>query len=669
MGIVKVMAKAMAHALSKVMASASAPFFAPQPPGVAITEGFLKKPLEDEYGFCKVGSSLSHASWDAQEWPKAADQSVYIALVADGVTAKAGGKQASKLAVDTIIQTLQPQVLPVDTPAVITNALEQAIREAHQTILREAQKTPEMAGMSTTLVVAAIAGQRLHVAHLGDCRAYLLRRRRLHCLTLDHTWIQEALDDKRIKPSAARLHPNRNVVKQYLGLKQQIVIDHTLIVPGAVADPQQRQLAPHLLLTPGDVLLLCSDGLTERLTDATLQQILDWEQDRPAVAADKLVAKAMAAQEPDNITALVIAFPAAARLARLQPPLRRAMVKLQPLVVFVALLLVVFGLFNLVQPAFIATVMPTASTADRSSLSTTITLGTPQLTMTVNDAMRVTAIQAREADLAAEQFIPGPAGTTVDSLAAFAALPTTTASSLTPTESSALTESSTPTKSAWENFLPILPQPAPNASRFGPAVTPTPTMLPLVAFNRPTTAVTLAGMVRQPTATLRPTESPSPTPLVTHTSPYTPTSTPMPLLTPAPMLQLVRGLQNGDSPQTTITIELDRAVPGLPAGQFYEWRVWPLTSDYQSSGRGLESARATTAKLVDQRVALIPFARFPFTTPGAYQFALVVGRFVQDGVTDAEHFQVVARQSDIVTITYQPSNRNEEQPTTRKKKQ
>jgi serine/threonine protein phosphatase PrpC len=234
------------------------------------------------------------------------DTSIYIAVVADGVTSTTGGAQASRIAVEAVKATLRE---PPSRQETLSEWLEFAVLRANDEILFEAKRNPQWEGMSTTIVVAALAGEKLYVMHLGDSRAYLMRDGALHLLTADHTWAQEALDAGSITAAEAAQHPGRNQLLRYLGSQKSISVDRGIIMPGT------GQREEYLLAQPGDVVLLCTDGLHHPLPAGELRQTLLDHAGYPQDAVDELIAQAVAKGERDDITAVVMELPTVADLS------------------------------------------------------------------------------------------------------------------------------------------------------------------------------------------------------------------------------------------------------------------------------------------------------------------------------------------------------------------
>ncbi|TMD26941.1 MAG: Stp1/IreP family PP2C-type Ser/Thr phosphatase [Chloroflexi bacterium] len=203
-------------------------------------------------------------------------------LVADGM----GGQNAGDVAAGMTADMLEAAVVDgtIATPADLRSAIERANRAVHD----RAATDDDLAGMGTTCTAMLIVGSRIHLAHAGDSRAYLLRDGGLRQLTVDHTLVQRLVDEGRASAEDVARHPQRNVI---------------LRAVGAAADLEVEEL--DVDIRPGDRVLLCSDGLTGAVpTDeiaATLRDVAD-----PAAAAARLVDLANAAGGADNVTAIVV---------------------------------------------------------------------------------------------------------------------------------------------------------------------------------------------------------------------------------------------------------------------------------------------------------------------------------------------------------------------------
>lgn len=222
---------------------------------------------------------------------------VLLAVLSDGIGGHRAGEVASELAVNTIIH--HAAVSDGQNPRVI---LAEAITSASQEIHQQAKQNPEQAGMGATCAVAWIACDRLYSATVGDSRIYLMRSGDIHQISTDHTWIQEALDHGLIEPDQINGHPNAHVIRRYLGSPNPPEVDFRNRV--AVGEVEKEE---GFKLLPDDLLLLCSDGLTDLVSD---QEIL--ENFRLATmdeAGQKLIDLANQRGGHDNITLVSIQIP------------------------------------------------------------------------------------------------------------------------------------------------------------------------------------------------------------------------------------------------------------------------------------------------------------------------------------------------------------------------
>lgn len=261
--------------------------------------GWANKKNEDAYDVFKIG---------AGGWSEDPKRSIYVAVVADGVTSMTGGARASKIAVRTIRETLIRRKWRPKTLQALHMAIDEAIVQANQKILDVAQKNPAWSQMSTTLVLAALVGGTLKVAHLGDSRAYLIRDRRIFRLTRDHTWVENAIDHKLISATEAKTHPNRNVIQNYLGITGHLEIDHNIMMPANHHNGAgHRYVNTTLSLKMNDAILLCTDGLTDKVSDEEICTVVNRNY-QPRQATVELVKLALGKQETDNITAVILSL-------------------------------------------------------------------------------------------------------------------------------------------------------------------------------------------------------------------------------------------------------------------------------------------------------------------------------------------------------------------------
>jgi protein phosphatase len=205
-----------------------------------------------------------------------------LLVVADGMGGYAAGEVASRTAVETVVNAYYG-----DLTSDVEESLTRAVKQANDAVLEEASRSAERAGMGSTIAIAAIRAGQLAAANAGDSRVYLMRNGELTQISRDHSWVAELLAVGKITPEEARRHPMRNVVTRSLGGR-----------PGV-----EVEVYPRTSLQPGDIVLLCSDGLWGMVDSEQIQRIV---QARSAqAAADALVAAANEAGGVDNITAIV----------------------------------------------------------------------------------------------------------------------------------------------------------------------------------------------------------------------------------------------------------------------------------------------------------------------------------------------------------------------------
>ncbi|MCC5812241.1 MAG: serine/threonine-protein phosphatase [Ectothiorhodospiraceae bacterium] len=207
-----------------------------------------------------------------------------LAMVADGMGGHPGGDHASRSALDRTALAADAG-LPGRRPV---EWLRQMVLDANRAVRSEQIRTPSHARMATTMVALLATGSSVAVAHLGDSRAYRLRDTRLTQLTTDHTVAQAMLDEGTYRPEDLARSPYRHVLTAGLGLE----------------DEPEPVVARHRSL-PGDLYLLCSDGLSNAIPDGEIAEILR-DQATLATTATSLIAAANAAGGPDNITVALV---------------------------------------------------------------------------------------------------------------------------------------------------------------------------------------------------------------------------------------------------------------------------------------------------------------------------------------------------------------------------
>lgn len=229
-----------------------------------------------------------------------ADRSLGLYVVADGMGGHAAGEVASAVAVQALVEAVQREQALIEgfrrgggeaRPEEVKAMLAAAVRDANAAVYAAAQASPERRGMGTTLTAMLLVGRRAFIAHVGDSRLYLVRDREVRQLTEDHSVLNELRRRGRLRPEVIARVSNRNAVTRAVGVFETVEVD-----------------SGQFLAAPGDLFVLCSDGLhryleadaelallVEGITeDAITQRLIDYANERGGV---------------DNVTAVVVALP------------------------------------------------------------------------------------------------------------------------------------------------------------------------------------------------------------------------------------------------------------------------------------------------------------------------------------------------------------------------
>jgi protein phosphatase len=257
--------------------------------------GHIRRSNEDCFLVAELARTLcvNHTNLVPQSRATFSCHRGHVFLVADGVGGSHAGEVASDLCVRTIedflLNTLKRfSNLQASEEQAALRELQSALHQADARIFEETAKHPEWRGMGTTLTLAFAANWRLFVAHAGDSRCYLHSAGRLQQLTQDHTMTAELVRQGVISPQGGANHPWRHVVTNILGGTERGV----------------RAELHSLDLRVADVVLLCSDGLTEMVSEKQIAAILR-EENSPQCACEHLVNAANENGGKDNITAIV----------------------------------------------------------------------------------------------------------------------------------------------------------------------------------------------------------------------------------------------------------------------------------------------------------------------------------------------------------------------------
>ena len=224
------------------------------------------------------------------------EERAHVFLVADGMGGHNAGERASELVVLALEQFMLNTFkwfFEADSAGAqrVLTQFQAALRQADAQIVEESKANPELAGMGTTITMAFHLGRQVCIVHVGDSRAYLHRDQVLHQLTEDHTLVAQMRRNGSLGADQAVASRLRHVI--------------TNVVGGNEAGVKVEACA--LEVQPGDRLVLCSDGLTEAVTDDEIARILNAEP-TPEAAARSLLGAANAGPAADNITAVVVRF-------------------------------------------------------------------------------------------------------------------------------------------------------------------------------------------------------------------------------------------------------------------------------------------------------------------------------------------------------------------------
>ena len=264
--------------------------------GAATNEGFVREINEDHYLVIRFHRTLENVFTNIPEQllERSFDIVGYCALVADGIGGYAGGEVASRLALTKLIELVVATpdwILSLrrnhDAERVLKRMTERFFK-VDEKLRTHAQQHAELQGMGTTLTIAGLLGDELIIGHIGDSRAYLFRDGRLIQLTSDHTLAQRLIDAGVAKPNDAVARSMRHVLTAALGSLGEEV----------APEVHRRKLVA------GDQILLCTDGLTDCVSDAEIAGVLS-EGHSARWACQQLIDLALSAGGLDNITAVV----------------------------------------------------------------------------------------------------------------------------------------------------------------------------------------------------------------------------------------------------------------------------------------------------------------------------------------------------------------------------
>ena len=204
-------------------------------------------------------------------------------LVADGMGGHKAGEYASKFTVDKIVEIISNS--GQDEPFA---AMKEAVTGANRLLMEEANADSSKTGMGTTVVAATVIGDRLHVANVGDSRLYIINHEAIRQITRDHSLVEEMVRLGEMDKEDAKDHPDKNIITRAVGVVPEVSVDFFEVE-----------------LSAGDIILMCSDGLTNMIDDEDIKKIVLGQRDI-VEKAEKLVDTANENGGKDNITVVLI---------------------------------------------------------------------------------------------------------------------------------------------------------------------------------------------------------------------------------------------------------------------------------------------------------------------------------------------------------------------------
>lgn len=231
-------------------------------------KGKVRRTNQDDYAAGKLPGSASYA------------------VVCDGMGGANGGNVASSTAVKIISESILNGFSPSFDNQHVHDLLENSIQKANAEVYEMARKDQSLFGMGTTVVACVAGNGNITVAHAGDSRAYLLNKEFVR-LTRDHSMVQEMIENGKITPEEALIHPQKNIITRALGVEENLDIDFS-----------------SSKFEEGDSVLICTDGLTNLVSDDLIENVA--KETSPGECADKLVDLANENGGSDNITVVVI---------------------------------------------------------------------------------------------------------------------------------------------------------------------------------------------------------------------------------------------------------------------------------------------------------------------------------------------------------------------------
>lgn len=238
------------------------------------------------YGVTHRGA-VRKENQDSLRYELAGNGELLTAVLCDGMGGARGGALASSIAVDAFMSHAANSLDTSSSAADMKAILADAVHYANSKVYARALEDYACLGMGSTLVGLLAAGKRAAIANVGDSRAYLLTKTHLRQVTVDHSLVEDMIARGKLSREEARSHPKKNIITRAVGVEASVKADLT-----------------ELRFPAGSRFLLCSDGLTNTVTDEELRNVLLGRED-PEEACEALLAMAMQNGAPDNVTVFI----------------------------------------------------------------------------------------------------------------------------------------------------------------------------------------------------------------------------------------------------------------------------------------------------------------------------------------------------------------------------
>lgn len=210
-----------------------------------------------------------------------------VYIVADGMGGHIAGEVASKSAIEAFISNISENYENLSNNGEVFDILIDTINSANRQVYDMSIENSQYNGMGTTFTAAIVLQDKLYVTHVGDSRLYILRNDKLRQMTKDHTYVMEMVRQGKISLEEAAVHPKRNIITRAIGTYPNVDVDMIIEV-----------------LEPGDIIMICSDGLSNMVDESNITKILKRKR-TPAKKVDELIDLANANGGIDNISVIV----------------------------------------------------------------------------------------------------------------------------------------------------------------------------------------------------------------------------------------------------------------------------------------------------------------------------------------------------------------------------